>query len=160
MQKAPLKHLIYWGIGGAAAGEISMLLFYDSAPGVGGSFSLAVLTTPLVVLWGVAAGAFTHYTWYTGARFVACLLGVVAGFLSLLELIVTAFTGPTRLSGVLFALFDLRYPSFWQLIGGTMVAGLLYQTALLVVLLVLRQLFRWTNTLVGVLNAKGQGKSE
>ena len=160
MQKAPLKHLIYWGIGGAAAGSIPLLCIYASAPGVGGSFSLAVLTAPLVVLWGVAAGALTYYSWNTGARFVACLLGVVAGFLSLVELLVGGWFGPTGLSGWLFALFDLRYPSLWQLIGGVTVASLLYQAALLAVLLVLRQLFRWTNTLVGVLNGKGQGKSE
>ncbi len=157
MPKTPLKDVIYWGIGGAAAGAISMLLFYASTPGVGGALLIALLTTPLVVLWGVAAGAFTHYTWNTGARFVACLLGVVSGFLSLVELLVGGWFGPIGLSGLLFAPFGIRIPSTLELIGGIAVAGLLYAAALLVVLLVIRQLFRWANRLASGLNLKQPG---
>ena len=161
MHNTPLKHVIYWGIGGAAAGSIPLLCIYASDLGLAGNtLLLAATIAPMVVVWGVAAGLLTHYTWNTGARFVACFLGVVACFLSLLELLVGAFFGPTGMSGALLIPLGLRYPSTLELIGGAIVAGLLYQAALMAVLLVLRQLFRWANMLVGVFNAKGQGKSE
>lgn len=155
MHETPLKHLIYWGIGGAAAGAIPLLLVYASYNSLDNALSSAVFIAPLVVLWGVAAGMLTHYTWNTGARFVACLLGVAASPLSLIELLVGAFFGPAGLSGALLIPLGVRYPSMWDLIGGVTVAGLLYQAALLVVLLVIRQLFRWVNLLVAMINRKG-----
>lgn len=155
MQKPPLKHLIYWGMGGAAVGAIPLLWLYASDQGLGDPLPLAALITPFVVLWGVAAGVLTHYTWTTGARPVACLLGVASCFLSLIELLVGGFFGPTGLSGWLLPLLGFQYSSTWGLIFGVAFAGLLYEAALLAVLLVIRQLFRWTNWLIAIVNPKG-----
>ena len=47
MPKTPLKDVIYWGIGGAAAGAFTML-FYASASGVSGSRLLAGIFSPLL----------------------------------------------------------------------------------------------------------------
>ena len=146
MQETSLKHLIYWGLGGAAAGALPLLLIYASYA-LENALSSAVFIAPFVVVWGLAAGMLTHYTWNTGARAVACLLGVAASPLSLIELLVGSFFGPAGLSGSFLALLGMPYPSMLELVSGVIIAGLLYQAALLVVLLVARQLFRWANTL-------------
>lgn len=143
MQETSLSHFIRWGIGGAATGAIPLLLVFASDRGLGGPLFIV----PFVVVWGVAAGLFAHYTWNTGAHFVACSLGAVACFLGSIELLAGGFVGPIGLSGALFAPLGIRYPSMWELIGGVTVAGLLYQAALLAALLVIRQLFRWANAL-------------
>ncbi len=143
MQETSLSHLIRWGIGGAGVGAIPLLLVFASDRGLSGPLFIV----PFIVVWGITAGLFAHYTWNTGAHFVACSLGVVACLLGSMELMVGGFFGAIGLSGAFLALLGIRYPSTLELMSGVTFAGVLYQAALLVVLLVVRQLFRWANAL-------------
>jgi hypothetical protein len=97
-----------------------------------------------VALLGASAGCLAFYTWPAQTKLLAFGLGAAGCFLALTEAFLEGFVGASLVTHQFLALFGgAQTADTVYLVGSAVVAGVVYQVALLAVLLVIRQLYRW-----------------
>jgi hypothetical protein len=141
MAQTRLENVILWGVLGAAAGGAPawMTFFYG-----GTHWSIVLVMVTFIALLGSSAGSLAFYTWPARTTLIAFGLGAVGCFLALAEAFLEGFAGASLVTHQILAVFGGAQTAstvYW--LGSAIVAGVVYQVALLAVLLVIRQLYRW-----------------